>query len=92
LELLKKGLRAGSLEYMLFFFHKAYQMMILLYETVPAFRGFWIQCLGDLARFRMEIEKGNVFMGEFWRCSEACDLAPSDGRLYWRLAVLARPA
>lgn len=42
---------------MLAFICLAYQMTALLYETVPAFTDTWIECLGDLARYRMAIEE-----------------------------------
>ena len=45
-----------SLEQMLTFIYLAYSMMALLYETVPAFEITWIECLGDLARYRMAVE------------------------------------
>ena len=32
-------------------------MMALLFETVPTFIDTWIECLGDLARYRMAIEE-----------------------------------
>ncbi|TDZ38627.1 hypothetical protein C8035_v005804 [Colletotrichum spinosum] len=31
---------------------KPYSMMALLYETVPTFEDTWIECLGDLGRYR----------------------------------------
>lgn len=34
------------------------QMIALIYETVPAFEDTWIECLGDLGRYRMAIEDG----------------------------------
>lgn len=42
---------------MLAFIYLAYQMMALLLETVPSFTDTWIECLGDLARYRMAIEE-----------------------------------
>lgn len=51
LELLRHRL-PGSSEYMLSFIYLAYSMMALLYETVPAFEDTWIECLGDLSRYR----------------------------------------
>lgn len=42
---------------MLAFIYLAYSMMALLYETVPAFEDTWMECLGDLRRYRMAIEK-----------------------------------
>lgn len=51
LELLRHRL-PHSLEHMLTFIYLAYSMMALLYETVPAFEDTWIECLGDLGRYR----------------------------------------
>lgn len=51
LELLRHRL-PGSLEHLLTFIYLAYSMMALLYETVPAFEDTWIECLGDLGRYR----------------------------------------
>ena len=45
-----------SLEHMLAFIYIAYTMMALLYETVSPFEDTWIECLGDLGRYRMAIE------------------------------------
>ncbi|KAH6980507.1 hypothetical protein EDB80DRAFT_825953 [Ilyonectria destructans] len=55
LELLRHRLPA-SIEHMLTFLYIAYSMMALLSETVPAFKDTWIECLGDLARYRMAID------------------------------------
>src|ERR1700709_2401501 len=49
-----------SLEHMLSFVYLAYQMMGLLMESVPAFHETWIECLGDLARYRMAIEEADM--------------------------------
>ncbi len=51
LELLRHRLPA-SLEHMLSFIYLAYSMMALLFETVPTFEDTWIECLGDLGRYR----------------------------------------
>ncbi|KAK0627061.1 hypothetical protein B0T14DRAFT_407543, partial [Immersiella caudata] len=96
LELLRHRLPA-SLEHMLTFIYLAYSMMALLYETVPAFKETWIECLGDLGRYRMAIEDQNPREREVWRAvscgwySKASDNAPGTGRLYHHLAILARP-
>lgn len=42
------------------FIYLAYQLMALLYETVPAFEDTWIECLGDLGRYRMAIEDEEI--------------------------------
>ncbi|KAK0737508.1 hypothetical protein B0T21DRAFT_383465 [Apiosordaria backusii] len=96
LELLRHRLPA-SLEHMLMFIYLAYSMMALLYETVPAFEDTWIECLGDLGRYRMAIEDDDIRDRETWTAvsrhwySKASDKAPTTGRLYHHLAILARP-
>jgi hypothetical protein len=96
LELLRHRL-PHSLEHMLTFIYLAYSMMALLYETVPAFENTWIECLGDLARYRMAIEDNDQRDREVWQnvarswYSKAADKTPYVGRLYHHLAILARP-
>jgi hypothetical protein len=96
LELLRRRL-PDSIDYMLAFIYLAYQMMALLYETVPAFEDTWIECLGDLGRYRMAIEDEDVRDRETWAgvarswYSKAADKNPTVGRLYHHLAILARP-
>ena len=51
LELLRHQL-PDSLDHMLAFVYIAYSMMALLKESVPSFTETWIECLGDLARYR----------------------------------------
>jgi hypothetical protein len=96
LELLRHRLPA-SLDHMLTFIYMAYSMMALLFETVPAFEDTWIECLGDLGRYRMAIEDDDIRDREVWTAvsrhwySRASDKAPTTGRLYHHLAILARP-
>lgn len=96
LELLRRQL-PESIDYMLAFIYLAYQMMALLYETVPAFEETWIECLGDLGRYRMAVEDEDVRDRETWAAvarswySKAADRNPTVGRLYHHLAILARP-
>lgn len=96
LELLRHRTPA-SLEHMLTFLYLAYNMMALLYETVPAFEDTWIECLGDLGRYRMAIEDDDIRDREVWTgvsrhwYSKASDKSPTTGRLYHHLAILARP-
>ncbi|KZL80703.1 hypothetical protein CI238_09061 [Colletotrichum incanum] len=96
LELLRHRLPA-SLEHMLTFIYLAYSIIALLYETVPTFEDIWIECLGDLGRYRMAIEDDNLKDREVWTSvsrhwySKASDKAPTTGRLYHHLAILARP-
>jgi hypothetical protein len=51
LEFLRLRLPA-SLEHMVMFIYLAYAIVALTYETVPAFEDTWIECLGDLGRYR----------------------------------------
>ncbi|KAM0283501.1 hypothetical protein ACHAQH_002452 [Verticillium albo-atrum] len=96
LELLRHRLPA-SLEHMLAFIYLAYSMMALLYETVPKFEDTWIECLGDLGRYRMAIEDDSLADREIWTAvsrhwySKASDMSPTTGRLYHHLAILSRP-
>ena len=96
LELLRHRL-PDSLDRMLMFIYLAYSMMALLYETVPTFEDTWIECLGDLGRYRMAIEDDDIRDREVWTgvsrfwYSKAADKSPSVGRLYHHLAILARP-
>jgi hypothetical protein len=96
LELLRHKL-PGSLEHMLSFIYLSYSIMALLYETVPAFEETWIECLGDLSRYRMAIEDDDIRDREVWTgvsrywYSKASEKSPTTGRLYHHLAILARP-
>ncbi|KAL6717752.1 hypothetical protein ACLMJK_003837 [Lecanora helva] len=86
-----------SIEHMLAFIYIAYSMVALLYETVSAFEDTWVECLGDLGRYRMAIEDDEPRDREIWNnvakfwYHKASDKTPSIGRLYHHLAVLARP-
>jgi len=96
LELLRRRL-PESIDHMLAFIYLAYQMVALLYETVPAFEDTWIECLGDLGRYRMAIEDEDVRDRETWAgvarswYVKAADKNPDVGRLYHHLAILSRP-
>lgn len=69
LELLRHRL-PDSTEYMLAFIYLAYQMMALLYETVPTLEDTWIECLGDLGGYWMAIEDDDLEIGRSGcRCS-----------------------
>ncbi|KAM0714170.1 hypothetical protein Q7P37_010319 [Cladosporium fusiforme] len=89
--------RPDSQEYMLAFIYLAYQMMSLLLETVPSFTDTWIECLGDLARYRMAIEEDReihtIWGGVAGRWYVmAADRHPSVGRLYHHSGILERPS
>lgn len=96
LEVLRRRL-PDSMDYLLQFIYTAYQMIALLYETVETFRMMWIECLGDLARYRMAIEEESPRDRETWSLvartwySMASDISPGVGRLYHHLGILARP-
>jgi hypothetical protein len=97
LELLRQQL-PDSYDHMLAFVYVAYSMMALLMESVPSFLETWIECLGDLARYRMAIEEFDMRDRENWSgvarmwYNKAADLSPNVGRIQHHLAVLARPA
>lgn len=82
---------------MLAFVYIAYSMMALLKESVPSFLETWIECLGDLARYRMAIEEIDMRDREIWSnvarmwYNKAADRSPNVGRIQHHLAVLARP-
>ena len=86
-----------SLDYMLAFIYTAYSMMTLLYETVPAFANTWIECLGDLGRYRMAVEDDDRRDRETWSgvsrywYKKAADMNPKVGRLAHHLAILSKP-
>jgi hypothetical protein len=96
LELLRHRL-PDSLDHMLAFVYLAYSMMALLMESVPSFEETWIECLGDLARYRMAIEEADLRDREIWSgvarmwYNKAADKSPTVGRIQHHLAVLARP-
>lgn len=96
LELLRHRL-PDSLDHMLSFVYLAYSMMALLMESVPSFEDTWIECLGDLARYRMAIEEYDIRDREVWagvarmHYEKAADKSPNVGRIQHHLAVLARP-
>jgi len=85
-----------SRDHMLAFIYIAYSMMALLYETVPTFEDTWVECLGDLARYRMAVEVDDPLDREIWSgvarfwYIRATDNNPGTGRLYHRLATLSR--
>lgn len=85
LELLRHRL-PDSLDHMLTFVYLAYSMMAHLMESVPSFEETWIECLGDLARYRMAIEADLPECGTTMRPTNLLTLGESN-----HLAVLARP-
>jgi hypothetical protein len=96
LELLRHRL-PSSLDHMLSFIYIAYSMKTLLLESVPSFEETWIECLGDLARYRMAVEENDMRDREVWSgvarywYNKAADKNPGIGRIQHHLAVLSRP-
>lgn len=89
--------RPESQEYMLAFIYLTYQMMSLLLETVPNFTNTWIECLGDLARYRMAIEEDReihtIWGGVAGRWyAMVADQHPVVGRLYHHSGILEKPS
>jgi hypothetical protein len=82
---------------MLAFVYLACSMMALLMESVPLFMETWIECLGDLARYRMVVEEVDLRDQEIWSgCAnmwyeKAADKTLNVGQIQHHLAVLARP-
>ncbi|RAO71504.1 uncharacterized protein BHQ10_007516 [Talaromyces amestolkiae] len=94
LDLLRKELPL-SRNYLLAFLYMAYAIMTLLLESVPQFEETWIELLGDLARYKMGIEKADMReiytrVARYWY-TKAADLNPDIGRIPHHLAVLAWP-
>ncbi|KAJ5319154.1 uncharacterized protein N7506_011858 [Penicillium brevicompactum] len=96
LELLRQKL-PGSMEYMLDFIYLSYSMMTLLLESVSHFKETWIECLGDLARYRMAVEEFDykdrdlwAGISRYWYNQDAANI-PENGRIQHHLAVLSRP-
>lgn len=96
LEILRQRL-PESLEHMLTFIYLTYSMMTLLVESVKEFENTWIECLGDLARYRMAVvEEADVQDREVWAgvarywYNKGADRDPKAGRIQHHLAVLAR--
>ncbi|KAL3431854.1 hypothetical protein BDV09DRAFT_188017 [Aspergillus tetrazonus] len=96
LELLRHRL-PGSLERILAFFHLAYGYMTVFLEFVPKFEDTWLECLGDLSRYRMLVEDADIREREGWAeiarhwYNKAADKNPDVGRIQHHLAPLARP-
>lgn len=96
-ELLRQRLPA-SLDHMLAFIYLLYSIMTLLFGSVPYFKGTWIECLGDLVRYRMAVEDTDVAdrntwagVSRYWYNQDTTDQCPGAGRIQHHLAVLSRP-
>lgn len=96
LELLRHRL-PDSFDHKLAFVYLAYSMMGLLKEPITSFEETRIECLGNLARYRMAIEEADLRDRELWSnvarkwYDKAVDKSPNVGRIQHHLAVLSRP-
>ncbi|ESZ91821.1 hypothetical protein SBOR_7773 [Sclerotinia borealis F-4128] len=85
-----------SLDHILAFLYLAYSVMAVLYETIPGFQDTWIECLGDIARYRMAIEDGDTEDRGIWTqvayrwYLKASYKLPGAGRLYHHLGIITR--
>lgn len=85
-----------SLEHMLTFIYHCYSLLTLLLETAPKFERIWMECLGDLARFRMALEVADSPEYDLWSgisrywYNKAADRSSENGRIQHHLAVLSR--
>ncbi|GLI74851.1 hypothetical protein PoHVEF18_003099 [Penicillium ochrochloron] len=85
----------GSLDYIRKFIDGAFPVIAQLHESTRAFREIWIECLGDLARYRMALEESEfrthwAGIAEWWY-NKFADLSPEEGRIQHHLGILARP-
>ena len=64
---------------------------------MSSFEETWIECLGDLARYRMAIKEADLRDREVWSgvarmwYNKTADKSSNVGRIQHYLAVLARP-
>ena len=92
LELLRHRL-PESQDHMLSFIYIAYSMMALLLESVPGLTDTWIECLGDLTRYRMATEERLLHDREVWPgvsrmwCNKLADHSPDFGQIQRHLAL-----
>ncbi|OJD10022.1 hypothetical protein AJ78_08796, partial [Emergomyces pasteurianus Ep9510] len=96
LEIMRSRL-PDSLEHMIEFIHHAFNMLVLILETVPRFKSVWLQCLGDISRYRMAIEVESEDERRVWSeiarywYNKGIDENHGAGRLHHHLGILAMP-
>ncbi|KAF2862420.1 hypothetical protein K470DRAFT_243553 [Piedraia hortae CBS 480.64] len=94
LELLRVR-RPATQEHMITYISLAYGIMTLLCETRDEFLDIWIECLGDLSRYRMAIETEAetqamwTNIARYWY-EKAAYHQPQVGRLCHHLGILER--
>ncbi|RAL14239.1 uncharacterized protein BO97DRAFT_422670 [Aspergillus homomorphus CBS 101889] len=85
-----------SLEHMLSFIHLAYSMITTLLLEAPAYEETWMECLGDISRYRMATRTADMQESELWAgvamtwYNRAADRNPDMGKFQHHLGVLAR--
>ena len=86
----------SSRDWMMTFWIIAYQMLCLFLETVGGFEEIWLECLGDLARYKMAIEDADPYERDHYAATayqwymRTADMQPDVGRLCHHQAVLCR--
>jgi hypothetical protein len=96
LELLRHHLPA-SLGRLFTFVNPPHSLMELWSDTMPTFEDSWIECLGDLGRYRMAIEDDEIRDREVWtpvlrhRYLQTPNIAPAVGKDHHRLATMTLP-
>ncbi|QSL67078.1 hypothetical protein MERGE_001465 [Pneumocystis wakefieldiae] len=95
LEILRSQL-PYTIEHLISYILFSYSQITVLLETVSAFENEWIECLGDLARYRMAIEEIDMKsrnhwsnVSKYWYIKGLMNL-PTLGRLYHHLAILSK--
>ena len=88
---------SDSLEFVLTFVYFAYSRTALLTESVPFSSDTWIECTGDLARYRMAIEEADlrhhgILSGVTTDLYKRAAEFSSFRRLQHPLAIWARPS
>ncbi|EMR09666.1 hypothetical protein PNEG_01856 [Pneumocystis murina B123] len=95
LEILRSQL-PYTIEHLISYILFSYSQITVLLETVSTFENEWIECLGDLARYRMAIEEVDMEsrnhwnnVAKYWYVKGLKNL-PTLGRLYHHLAILSK--
>ncbi|KAJ5152463.1 hypothetical protein N7492_009743 [Penicillium capsulatum] len=84
-------------EYALHFIYLAYHTFTLFLQDVAVFDGIWIECLGDLARYRVAFELNDSRERKVWEevakgwYNQCAHRSPGIGHFYNHLGILAQP-
>ncbi|KTW28179.1 hypothetical protein T552_02038 [Pneumocystis carinii B80] len=95
LEILRSQL-PYTIEHLISYILFSYSQITVLLETASTFKNEWMECLGDLARYRMAIEEIDMKtknhwsnISKYWYIKVLMNL-PTLGRLYHHLAILSK--